>query len=385
MNNKIPKWINDFALDIYKLIKKYDAMPRFQEMVNEWAEERKAEINKHRKWQDRRHHHFKENIARNPRLQKEEDVPPEEGWVFDTHVLHTSEKTESGMEHTSKIVSAWVPQELSISKEPNITHILPLANDRELTVAEKYTLLAAIYDVGRQGTEEIIPWTWPGPDKWDAPDALSNAKKCIFFEGIRRLVCDITSNEKDWLSVFLDQIENDLKSKTLSTKFAAQDATIPKPDADIHRKNFNVPHVFISYAREDKQWLVDILNGINPLIRQNKIYVWTDENIKPGDKWEKEIQVAISDAKVALLLVSRDYLASEFINETELPYILKADSQERLKILWVLVGDCMWKETKLKPIHSAIDPAEPLNTLSDGQKDKAIRKVCEAIQNAVLK
>ena len=75
-------------------------------------------------------------------------------------------------------------------------------------------------------------------------------------------------------------------------------------------------------------------------------------------------------------------MASDFINNEELPYLLKAASEKKLKVLWVAIGACMWEETKLEHVQAVIDPKYPLNSLSEGERDLAIKRVCEAIRDA---
>ena len=159
-------------------------------------------------------------------------------------------------------------------------------------------------------------------------------------------------------------------------------------DADKPKKETPMPvptnagSVFVSYAHKDEEWLNRLLTMASPIIRNNAVSVWYDKKIKPGQKWRVEIDKAMASAKVALLLVSPDFLASDFINDEELPYLLNAADTREVKILWVLLRHCLYDHTPIKDYQAAHEISKPLNSLSEPELDAALVHICNTLESA---
>ena len=96
--------------------------------------------------------------------------------------------------------------------------------------------------------------------------------------------------------------------------------------------------VFISYSHADKEWLDRLKRHLKPLVREGNLDCWDDTHIRPGDDWQQEIQNALDTAQVAVLLISADFFASDFIDETELPPLLDAAKAKGVRILPVILS-----------------------------------------------
>ncbi|MCH7559513.1 MAG: toll/interleukin-1 receptor domain-containing protein [Planctomycetes bacterium] len=140
--------------------------------------------------------------------------------------------------------------------------------------------------------------------------------------------------------------------------------------------------VFICYSHKDKRWLEDLQIHLKPYVINGSVTAWSDKQIAPGSKWLPEIKVALAHTKVAALLVTPYFLASDFIHENELTPLLKEAEKGDVRIIWIPIRACAYKETPLKDYQGAIDADKPLANMK-AERDKAWVKICEEIKKAV--
>ncbi len=112
---------------------------------------------------------------------------------------------------------------------------------------------------------------------------------------------------------------------------------------DLAGKRLPVPRdqVFVCYSHQDAHWLGRLQVHLKPL----RLDVWSDRRIELGDQWQKEITQALDRAKAALVLVSADSLASDYINSEELPRLLAAAEDGGCRIIPLLVGPSLFHAT----------------------------------------
>jgi hypothetical protein len=125
-----------------------------------------------------------------------------------------------------------------------------------------------------------------------------------------------------------------------------------------------------------------LLVHLRPLERHSKIECWSDKRIRPGDKWRQEIRENIENAAVAVLLVSADFLASEFIVNHELPPLLIKAEASGTRIIPVIVKPCGFvRDESLQNFQCVNDPKQPLLGLSEIEQEHVYDRIAAEIHN----
>jgi len=135
-------------------------------------------------------------------------------------------------------------------------------------------------------------------------------------------------------------------------------------------------NVFVSYAREDAQTennLVDaFLKHGRSRERRGEISIFKDtEQINFGDEWRVKIDEALEKTDIAILMISVNFLASDFIFEHELKVLLKKHREDGVRILPVLLGECDWvSEPDLEQFQIYPDGNESLRSMNENTFDE---------------
>jgi hypothetical protein len=143
--------------------------------------------------------------------------------------------------------------------------------------------------------------------------------------------------------------------------------------------------IFVSYSHLDKVWIDRFLSTAKPLEQYVGLDIWSDKRLKPGERWNEEIDRAMDRAFAAVLLVSINFLSSDFIANVELPYILAAAEKRKLKVLWVKLTPCKSDVTPLADVQAAAGVPAPLNSMNEYGWMAAFCKVCDDIDDIVKK
>lgn len=142
--------------------------------------------------------------------------------------------------------------------------------------------------------------------------------------------------------------------------------------------------VFISYAHADESHLDRLRIHLGPISQRVGVELWDDTRIEPGRRWREELDEAVDSAVAAILLVSADYLASEFVQQEELPRLVAAADYGSLRLVPVLVGPCVLDDNPLDRVQFVNSRSEPIGTIGTAKQDVVWASVAKTITTLLV-
>lgn len=140
------------------------------------------------------------------------------------------------------------------------------------------------------------------------------------------------------------------------------------------------PLVFISASHRDNSWRDRIKAKLETHVQTE---LWDDSQIEPGNKWNEEIGKAIDRARVAVVLLSPDYLASETAT-SELRQLAQRAESGRLRLFPIVVRDCRWQDVPELRIVQVWSMGRPLEGLGDVAVEIELEKIAADITALAL-
>jgi hypothetical protein len=141
--------------------------------------------------------------------------------------------------------------------------------------------------------------------------------------------------------------------------------------------------LFFCYAPEDEPLRKELEKHLTLLVRDGYITSWSGHGIGVGEDWRVEIARRMAEAQVILLLVSADFLASDYLYEVELERALerRATASEEVLVLGVLLRPSDWKHGKLQTVEMLpVKGREPVAVTAWPSHDDAFENVARYLR-----
>lgn len=143
--------------------------------------------------------------------------------------------------------------------------------------------------------------------------------------------------------------------------------------------------VFYSYAHEDEKLCGQLRKHLRSLTREGIVTEWFDREISAGASWDEEISDNLAAADIILLLISVDFLNSDYVWEKELPNALEQSARGDAVVIPIILRSCDWQTTAVgrAKLQALPKDAKPVSDWSD--VDKAFLNVALGIRTAIEK
>ena len=143
------------------------------------------------------------------------------------------------------------------------------------------------------------------------------------------------------------------------------------------------PKAFITYSHKDLQRNTELKTRLAVMEDEGKIKLWDDNQILPGDEWEKDISENLAESDILLYLVSATSLASKNCNK-ELAEVLSPN----IRVIPIILEACDWENHQLSRFEALPHKGKPINEWRPQSKGwqnvvAGVRKVVDEMQSQV--
>jgi hypothetical protein len=136
--------------------------------------------------------------------------------------------------------------------------------------------------------------------------------------------------------------------------------------------------LFLSYSHKDEELKDKLAIHLAPLRRSGKIAVWQDRQIRPGTEWDVAIKKELAEADIILLLVSPDFIASDYIWMYEIAGAMERHERREATVVPIIVRPCDWHDMPFAKVQALPRNAKPVTQFAN--QDEAWLDIVQGIK-----
>ena len=120
--------------------------------------------------------------------------------------------------------------------------------------------------------------------------------------------------------------------------------------------------IFISYAHADEDLKNELDKHLTGLKRSKKIETWNDRQLIAGQEWDEVIKTELERSDIILLLISIDFIASQYIWDKELATAMKRHEEGTARVVPIILKNCLWQEMPFAKLQALPRNAKPVTS-----------------------
>lgn len=140
---------------------------------------------------------------------------------------------------------------------------------------------------------------------------------------------------------------------------------------------------FISYSHKDALLRDELETHLSILKRQGLILIWHDRKIGAGDEWKQKIDEHLNSSQIILLLISADFLASDYCYDIEMKRAMERHESGEARVIPIILRPVDWKDAPFGKLQALPTNAEPVIGKKWGCIDEAFMDIAKGIRKTI--
>jgi hypothetical protein len=141
--------------------------------------------------------------------------------------------------------------------------------------------------------------------------------------------------------------------------------------------------VFVAYSHRDERLREKLENHLSSLRRQGLLFIWSDREMEAGSDFSREIAHQLATADLVLLLVSADFIASDYCWGNEMSQAIARHSRGEATVIPVIVRPCDWRSTPFGHLVALPKDGRPVASSRWPNADCAFENIVEGVRKII--
>jgi parallel beta-helix repeat protein len=142
--------------------------------------------------------------------------------------------------------------------------------------------------------------------------------------------------------------------------------------------------IFFSYSHKDEELRDELEKHLSILKHRKLISAWHDREIGAGEEWKGEIDEHLNSAKIVLLLISSDFLASKYCYDIEMKRAIERHDSGEARVIPIILRHAYWEGSPFSKLQALPANAEPVKDGSWRSIDAAFKDVAEGLEKVII-
>ena len=141
--------------------------------------------------------------------------------------------------------------------------------------------------------------------------------------------------------------------------------------------------LFFSYSHKDEDLRDELAKHLSILKRQGVLEAWHDRNIDAGAEWANKIDEHMNEAQIILLLISSDFMASDYCYDIEMKRAMERHDAKEAVVIPVILRSCVWQGAPFGKLQGLPKDMKPVDAWPN--RDQAFTDIAQGIRKVVEK